>query len=99
MNMIATTPGILGVVAHLLVFAWAAGQLPLGALSLPCMLALTSLVYFYVMPVTATLFDTNNVVGMKLTSMEEAHWINLLYLLGAVVAFALSRSALLEAPE
>jgi len=99
MNLILTFPGVLGLGIQLALFVYFARVLPLGAFSLPCMTILTSLIYFYVMPVTSLLAGIDSFFGMPLTSLEETHWVTLLYVGGATIAFVVNRRALALNPS
>jgi hypothetical protein len=87
MDLMFTFPGIAGLAIDLMIFVYFSRVLPLGALSLPCVTVLTSLFYFYVMPVTSLELGNDSFFGMYLTSLEESHWVALLYVGGAGIAF------------
>jgi hypothetical protein len=94
MDLILTWPGILGIVFHLSVFIYFARALPLGALCLPSLTALTSLFYFYIMPVSALLAGVDTFFGMTLHSLDDIHWVSILYMLGVAAASFVNISAL-----
>lgn len=90
MDLIFSLPGLLSfalLAASLLFFA---RSVELGALSLPCIMALTSLTYFFVMPAVRLSVGDNGFLGMYFNrdALEWMHWSVLLYAAGAVFAFA-----------
>jgi len=88
---------LLSLVPLVAIFAW--GQrLPAGAVSLPCVTALTSLVYFYVMPALALAAGDPGFLGLYITSLENTHLVAALYLAGAGVAFGANRRTLAMDP-
>ncbi len=94
MDLILTLPGLLGLLTHILVFFYFSKALPLAALSLPCVAVLTSFLYFYFMPVVVVETGNNYLFGMELKSLEETHWVTLLYVLGVALACLLSQNRL-----
>jgi hypothetical protein len=98
MDLILSFPGILGLAVHVLAFLYFAQLLPLRALSLPCFAVLTSFLYFYFMPVIVVMAGNNFVFGTELTSLEDAHWVTLLYVLGVILACAMSKKRLRVIP-
>lgn len=87
LNLVNIPIGLLTLVPLVLIFFGCARRLPLGALSLPCMMVLTSFIYFYLMPVFARAAGDTGFFGMYLDSLGWAHFAVLLYVLGALVAF------------
>lgn len=59
---------------------------PLGAMSLPCMTILTSLIYFYMMPALAFIGNEMEFLGLRMHSMDGPHAAVFLYIVGAVGA-------------
>jgi hypothetical protein len=98
MDLILTFPGILGLTVHVLAFLYFARVPPLRALSLPCVAVLTSFLYFYFMPVLVVMAGNNFLLGMELTSLEEAHWVTLLYVLGVTLACIVNQKRLRVIP-
>jgi hypothetical protein len=98
MQLILTIPGLLGLAIDVIVFLYFARTLPFGALSLPCVTVMTTLIYFYLMPVTAALFGDDYLFGMQLTTLEDTHWVALLYILGAAAACLLNERRLRISP-
>jgi hypothetical protein len=94
MDLIFTFSGILGFVIHFLIFLHFAKVSPLGAISLPCAAVLTSFLYFYFMPVVLVMTGRNYLLGMELTSLEDTHWVTLLYVLGMATACGLNQRKL-----
>ena len=72
--------------------------LPLEAFSLPCIMILTSIVYFYVVPLGVLIEGETGYFGMYLSDLTWAHFAVLLYALGAVAAFAFQWPFLTENP-
>jgi hypothetical protein len=98
MDLILTIPGIFGLILDVVVFVYFARALPLGALSLPCVSVLTSFLYFYVMPVTSVMAGVASLFGMPLNSLEETHWLSILYVLGVALACGLNAKRLGAGP-
>ena len=67
-------------------FLYFAKALSLGALSLPCITALTSTIYFYIMPTLSLAGGNYEFFGYILTSLEGAHLAVFLYMLGVGAA-------------
>jgi hypothetical protein len=66
----------------------------LGALSLPCFTAITTIVYFYVMPFFVGMDESANYLGIY---MSDGHWMELavtLYIIGAGAAFFIWKKSL-----
>jgi hypothetical protein len=98
MDLILTFPGLLGLAVHILAFLYFSRMPPLHALSLPCVAVLTSFLYFYLMPVIVVMAGNNFLLGMELTSLEDAHWVTLLYVLGVTFACAVYQKRLRVIP-
>lgn len=97
--MFLTLPAYLGIVLHVGIFRAYARSQAFGGLSLPCLTALTSLMYFYIMPALMLAGGEDNIFGMYLKSLNETHWISILYVLGAFAAFLICRTALRADPR
>src|SRR5262249_44788374 len=65
------------------------GRYSLGWISLPCIMGLTSIVYFYVMPAVTLEAGQNGFLGLYISSLEWLHVAVLLYALGAFFAMLL----------
>src|SRR5688572_5793109 len=98
MSELATIISVLTLVVHGVIFVVSARKLPEGALSLPCITVLTSTVYFYLMPILLLAKGNPVFFGLRLESLELVHMAVLLYVVGALVAFVLSRRTLLVDP-
>ena len=81
-----------------LIFFGYAKWLPLEAFSLPCIMILTSIVYFYVVPLGVLIDGETGYFGLYLSDLTWAHFAVLLYALGAVAAFAFQWPFLTENP-
>lgn len=66
----------------------------LGAMSLPCMLLATSIIYFYLMPVLAFPSGYVQFLGLYIDSLEWPHLAVALYALGGIAAAYASRRTL-----
>ena len=98
MELITTTMGLLTLIPLGFMFFFFASRSPLGALSLPSVTAMTSAIYFYVMPAVSLASGDDRFLGMRLTSLEWVHAVVLLYILGALAAFLVFRRAFLINP-
>ncbi len=87
LTRIGTEIGFLSLGPIVLMYMVSATSLPLGALSLPCMTMLTSLVYFYLMPVVALAGGDSGFFGMFISDMAWTHLAVLMYAVGASLAF------------
>src|SRR3954469_15162175 len=76
------------------IFVISARTLPLGPLSLPCITVLTSVMYFYLLPIISLGNGVSEYLGMYLTSLRWTHFLILLYTVGAGVAFFVQRRTL-----
>jgi hypothetical protein len=99
MDLISTPVGLFTFMSLLLTFIVGARMLPLGALSLPCMTAITSLIYFYLMPAISVANGIDEFLGMNLKSLGWAHWAIFLYIAGAATAFFVQADVLLADPS
>ena len=59
---------------------------PYGAVSLPCIMILTGVIYFYLMPVVVLASGDEGLYGMFIGSLESTHIAVCLYAAGAAVA-------------
>jgi hypothetical protein len=98
LDLVETTVGIVSLVPLVLMVLASAQWLPLGALALPSVMAFTSIVYFYLMPVVGLIGGEKGVFGVYLSTLQWAHFAVFLYAIGAVAAFGLQRRYLLEDP-
>ena len=98
LDLVETTVGLISLIPLALLFLLSSELLPLGALSLPSVMVMTSVIYFYIMPVLSLLDGDDGVFGMYLTNLTWAHFAVLLYSLGAAAAFGLQRRYLMENP-
>jgi hypothetical protein len=99
MDLIGTPVGLFTFMSLLLTFIVGARVLPLGALSLPCMTAIASLIYFYLMPAVSLANGIDEYLGMNLKSLVWAHWVVFLYMAGAATAFFVQADVLLADPS
>ena len=95
MELIDTPVGLFTFMSLLLTFIVGARVLPLGALSLPCMTVITSVIYFYLMPAISLANGIDEFLGMNLKSLVWAHWSVFLYIAGAATAFFVQSHVLL----
>jgi hypothetical protein len=86
-ELVATDIGLLSLAALFILYVMFARALPLGALSLPCMTLLTSMMYFFIMPAFALSGGYFEFLGMYLNSLEGVHVAVLLYALGGAAAW------------
>jgi hypothetical protein len=80
-----TTMAMLSVPLYM--FLYFAKRSRLGALSLPCFTAITTIIYFYIMPFFVGMDDAANYLGIYLSN---THWMQLAitsYIIGAGLAF------------
>jgi hypothetical protein len=97
-DIVGTPIGLLTLFCLLLIFIVSAKVLPLNSVSLPCMMVMTSLVYFFLMPVIELADGDPGFLGMYMTSLEWAHFAVFLYVLGASCAFLVHRRILFADP-
>lgn len=71
---------------------------PLGSMSLPCITLLTSLIYFQILPAATLAGGDPGYFGIYMSDMTWAHFAVLLYLSGAMLAFANNRQVVFAAP-
>ena len=82
-----TTPiGIVTFGITAVLFAFFSRHSALGALSLPCITLLTTMVYYYVMPWLAFSGGDISFLGVAIPSMAWIHWAVFLYVLSASAA-------------
>lgn len=93
-DVVGTTVGISTMLPMIGLFFVAARMTPQGAVSLPCVMALTSIVYFYVLPFLVLSNRDDGFFGMYLTDLQWAHYAALLYAAGAAVAFVVNVNAI-----
>lgn len=98
MELIDTSVGFLTLTLLMIVYLMFARALPFGAVSLPCMTALTSIIYFYFMPAIALAGGNNEFFGMYLTSLEWTFYAVFLYNMGAMAAFLIRNKHLARNP-
>lgn len=98
MDVVFTPTGVItfGIIAVL--YAMFARHSALGALSLPSMSMLTSMVYFYVMPGLAFSGGDTGFLGVYIDSMTWVHFATFLYAMGVAAACFLGRRHLAEDP-
>lgn len=72
---------------------------PFAALSLPSMTMITSLVYFFLMPVVGLASGDPGHFGIVINSVSAMHFAVLLYTIGAGAAFLLNQRILLQDPS
>lgn len=87
MHLCLTLVGVSGFTLLAVICLTGARRLPFGILSLPSIMALTSIIYFYWMPVIALRTHKNTLYGSELTTLEPTHMAVLLYAIGAALAF------------
>ena len=87
-SRIDTAIGLLTLLPICAMFVISALRSPLGALSLPSMAMITSLIYFYLMPVVVLARGDEGFFGMYISDLTWVHTAVLLYTLGAIAAFA-----------
>jgi hypothetical protein len=85
--MVASDIGVLSLAVLIVLYVLFALVLPFGALSMPCMTLLTSMMYFFIMPGFALSGGNFEFLGMYLTSLEGVHSAVLLYALGSAAAW------------
>jgi hypothetical protein len=85
-DLIGNTSALATILPLLLVFFIGARMTPQGAISLPCILALTSIVYFYLLPLLVLSVRDDGFFGLFLTDMQWAYYVVLLYAAGALAA-------------
>lgn len=98
MGVVSTIFGSATAVAIVMLFFFFSKRFRLGALSLPCIALLTTLVYFYLMPAMALASGNDEYFGSYLTSLLSVHIVTALYLVGAVVSCALFGKQLNQDP-
>ncbi len=69
-----------------------------GALSLPSMTILTSMLYFFILPMLFVLSGEESFYGLGMEGLPSAQIAMALYMLGAVIAFTFGRRLLLRHP-
>jgi hypothetical protein len=86
MELMITPIGLLTLATLVGLFLYFSETLPVGAVSLPCITALTSGIYFYIMPSLSMAGGNYEFFGMFLTSLEWPHFAVFLYMLGVTAA-------------
>lgn len=81
-----TPIGIVTFALLVAMFLFFAEKLALGALSLPCITALTSAIYFYIMPTLSLAGGNYEFFGYVMTSLESSHLTVFLYMAGVGAA-------------
>lgn len=92
MDLIFTIPGIVSATTLVALLVFHSKHQLLGAASLPAVMCITSLTYFYVMPAASLVQNNGQPVGffgLFITSIEWMHVCVLMYALGAHAAFLL----------
>jgi len=87
MELVATDIGLMSLAALIILYVMFARALPFGALSMPCMTLLTSMMYFFIMPALTLSGGNFEFLGMYLNSLEGVHVAVLLYALGGTAAW------------
>lgn len=98
MDLITTPIGIVTFGIMAVLCAYFSRYSALGALSLPCITLLTTLVYYYVMPGLAFAGGNTGYLGVYIDSMEWVHWAVFLYALGVAAACLIGRRHLAVHP-
>lgn len=98
MELMITPIGLATFVLIVVGLVYFSSRLPLGAISLPCLAALTGMIYFFIMPTLSLAGGNYEFFGMLLTSLEGVHWVVFLYLSGAFVACGFGMRHLLVNP-
>ena len=97
-NILCSQTSLVILASLWLLFFVYAKCLPLEAFSLPCIMLLTSIVYFYVVPLGVLIEGETGYFGMYLSDLTWAHFAVFLYSLGAAAAFAIQWPFLTENP-
>lgn len=98
MSIIFSLAGIITFVLLILIFAWGVRSTALGALSLPCIMALTSFIYFFLMPISHVISGNASFFGLVLDDLDGVYLAVGLYALGAMAAMLLNRRILSKNP-
>jgi hypothetical protein len=99
MELMLTPSGLLTLAMLVGMFLYFSETLTLGAVSLPCITALTSGIYFYIMPSLSMAGGNYEFFGMFLTSLEWPHFAVLLYMTGVAAACYVFRRYLFADPS
>lgn len=99
MELMITPIGLLTLATLVGMFLYFSETLPVGAVSLPCITALTSGIYFYIMPSLSMAGGNYEFFGMFLTSLEWPHFAVFLYMLGVAAACYVFRRHLRADPR
>lgn len=86
--------GLLGAI-----FCIASKRCILNGMSMPSIMALTSIAYFFVFPLQAARIGFDHFLGIELSELYSSHLVSILYAGGAAVAFFCFRRQLLKNPE
>jgi hypothetical protein len=97
-DFIDGTVSLLCLLPLLAIFYLSARSSPMAAVSLPCMTMLTSIVYFYMLPVIVLAKGDMGYFGMYISSLVWTHVAIMLYALGAGWAFLVHRQRLASHP-
>ncbi len=81
-----TVVGVSGFILLVLIYFKGGRKLPFGYLSLPSIMAITSIIYFYVMPLFA-IANNQEFLGLVMDKLEPIHAAAILYTIGAALAF------------
>lgn len=98
LSYITSIVSLLSLCAIAAIYVLGAGGTPFGAVSLLSMTAITTLIYFYLMPVVALSDGDAGYFGMYITNLEWTHLCVLLYVLGAALACFANFSTLAKNP-
>jgi hypothetical protein len=93
-----TVVGVSGFTLLVLIYLQAGRNLPFGVLSLPSVMALTSIIYFYLMPLIA-IANNQEFYGLVLDTLEPIHAAAILYTIGAALAFRVFSVSLRSDPS
>lgn len=86
MELLVTETGVVTLAVMAVLFVYFARNSSLGALSLPCVTILTTIVYFYLMPALAFSAGELLFLGVYLDTMVWVHIAAFLYIIGVAVA-------------
>lgn len=98
MSLIFSVFGIVVFSILVIFYVYWARRTVLGGLSLPCLVYLTSLVYFFLIPGFFVASGQRRFFGVALANMDGVYLAVLLYALGAAAAFWLGKGALVRPP-
>ena len=99
MSVVFSASGLLTFALLMAGYIWWSMRASLHALSLPCVMILTTIVYFYLMPLAYLADGDFGFYGSYLTTMDRCFWAVALYAAGALLACAVRPSALVGDPR